>query len=103
MAIVTIAPRSCRAVSGGLHCPRDLRQYLDGDLRENPGDGYRRNATLRDGTVMRITGGPTCSDDMEWWQVRTLDGLGGWISEGDEAAYWIEPWPISMDVVRATA
>ncbi len=71
-------------------------------LRENPGERFRRVATLRNGTLFSVVGGPTCSDSMQWWQVRDFNGLNGWLSEGDEAAYQIEPWPVALEVAQRT-
>ena len=72
-------------------------------LYANPGERFRRTSTLRNGTALYVVGGPTCSDSMQWWRVQGIDGLKGWLPEGDEAMYQIEPWPVSLDVVRRTA
>jgi hypothetical protein len=69
-------------------------------LYANPGERFRRTAMLRSGTALYIVGGPTCSDSMQWWQVLGVDGLRGWLPEGDAAAYRLEPWPVSIDVVK---
>src|SRR5258706_7294797 len=69
-------------------------------LRENPGERFRRGDFVRNGSTVKVVGGPTCSDEMQWWQVRSADGANGWLSEGDEAAYQIEPWPTSLEIVR---
>lgn len=69
-------------------------------LYANPGERFRRMGTLRSNTPLNVIGGPTCSDAMQWWQVLGVDGLRGWIPEGDTTSYHLEPWPISMDVVK---
>ncbi len=69
-------------------------------LYANPGERFRRTATLRSGTVLYIVGGPTCSDSMQWWQILGVDGLRGWLPEGDTTVYRLEPWPVSIDIVK---
>src|SRR5437763_2823900 len=56
-------------------------------LRENPGERFRRTEFVRNGGTVKVVGGPTCSDEMQWWQVRNVDDANGWLSEGDEVAY----------------
>jgi hypothetical protein len=71
-------------------------------LRENPGERFRRVATLREGILFNVVAGPTCSDSMQWWQVRDFNGLSGWLSEGDETTYQIEPWPVALEIAQRT-
>jgi hypothetical protein len=69
-------------------------------LYASPGERFRRTTTLRRGAALYIVGGPICSDSMQWWQVLGADGLRGWLPEGDTTAYRLEPWPVSIDVVK---
>jgi len=47
---------------------------------------------VQPGEQMDIIGGPICSDQWIWWQVRTLaSGVTGWTAEGDKAGYWLMP------------
>jgi hypothetical protein len=49
---------------------------------------------LQPGEKMDIIGGPVCSDQWIWWQVRSLKaGLTGWTAEGDLNSYWLVPVP----------
>ncbi|MCC7449261.1 MAG: hypothetical protein IT324_17715 [Anaerolineae bacterium] len=80
-----------------------FRNVAGSVLRENPGERFRRVATLRSGSLVYIASGPTCADSTQWWQVQTINGVLGWLSEGDETAYQIEPWAASLDVPRRTA
>lgn len=58
-------------------------------LYANPGERFRRVATLRSGMTLRVTSGPVCADARRWWKVRSDDWLTGWIS--DQAGSQIEP------------
>ncbi len=80
-----------------------FRSAIGSVLRENPGERFRRVTTLRNGSLVYIASGPTCSDATQWWQVQTINGVLGWLSEGDEGAYQIEPWSTALDVPRRTA
>lgn len=61
-----------------------------------------RNLPARDGDVIirlipgatfTVIGGPKCSDNWSWWQIRTDKGTTGWISEGGDSddPYYICP------------
>ncbi len=47
---------------------------------------------VQPGEQMDIIGGPICSDQWVWWQIRTLaSGVTGWTAEGDRSGYWLVP------------
>jgi len=46
---------------------------------------------LNDGDSFNVIGGPTCADGYEWWQIKIDDGTTGWVAEGNETSYFIEP------------
>jgi Bacterial SH3 domain len=71
-------------------------------LHANPGESYRRIATLDEGTTLNITDGPTCADGTWWWQAQTFDGRSGWIAESDEPGYQPEPSILSFSAGIAT-
>jgi len=45
------------------------------------------------GTQFTVIGGPSCSDDWSWWNVRLEDGTTGWLAEGGDEVdpYFICP------------
>ncbi len=46
------------------------------------------------GEKVTVIGGPICSDEWIWWQVRSLQsGMTGWTAEGDKQGYWLVPSP----------
>lgn len=46
------------------------------------------------GEKIEILDGPSCSSNMIWWKVKSLEtGLIGWTSEGDTNNYWLVPAP----------
>jgi hypothetical protein len=46
------------------------------------------------GEEVIIIEGPSCSNDMVWWKIRSIDtGLIGWTSEGEKRTYWLVPLP----------
>jgi hypothetical protein len=50
---------------------------------------------LEPGTQFTIIGGPSCSDNWSWWNIRLDDGTTGWVSEGGDEIdpYFICPSP----------
>jgi alpha-2-macroglobulin len=42
-------------------------------------------------TTFDVIGGPTCADSIIWWQIRTQDGVTGWVAEGTNGSYFIDP------------
>ena len=48
-------------------------------------------ARIPEGTGMKIIGGPECHNNIVWWKVSTDGSHSGWISEGKENEYWLEP------------
>ena len=49
---------------------------------------------LQPGERVEIIGGPVCSNQWIWWEVRSkASGLTGWTAEGDSKAYWLVPAP----------
>lgn len=47
-------------------------------------------ADIPAGKTFTILDGPTCAENMAWWQVE-YRGQTGWTAEGQGDAYWIEP------------
>ncbi len=49
---------------------------------------------IQPGEKVAIIGGPICSDEWIWWQVRAIQtGMTGWTAEGDKQSYWLVPVP----------
>lgn len=47
---------------------------------------------IQPGEKVSIIGGPICSDEWIWWQVRSIQtGMTGWTAEGDKQSYWLVP------------
>jgi hypothetical protein len=65
--------------------------WADGiNLRVYPGERYRRVGDVAEGALVDVIGGPSCIDGAEWWQIRTIEGLTGWLLLG-EADHPLEP------------
>ena len=47
-------------------------------------------AVMPHGAVMSIIGGPSCAGGTYWYEV-TYNGLTGWVTEGGDGEYWLEP------------
>jgi hypothetical protein len=62
-------------------------------IRSEPGLDGSKIGLLAEGTKMDIIGGPECMDSFLWWKVKTEDGIIGWVAEGSNGDYMIEPWP----------
>jgi hypothetical protein len=47
---------------------------------------------IQPGEKIVIIGGPICSNEWIWWQIRSLQsGMTGWTAEGDKQSYWLVP------------
>jgi len=95
----TMTAVSERACPGALPPRMVLNQrgqvtYTDGssaNLRAAPASPSILLA-MPEGYEFEVTGGPECHNGLNWWQLRTPDGLVGWAAEGSaDANYWIEP------------
>lgn len=49
------------------------------------------SALLDDGTTLTVLSDAVCAGGYRWYQVQTVDGLTGWVAEGDLTAYYLEP------------
>lgn len=72
--------------------------YRDGqpkNLRAAPGYDGEILYTLVQGVPFEIIGGPVCSGNMNWWQVRIRSNIpaSGWLAEGPRPNYWIRMGP----------
>jgi hypothetical protein len=55
-------------------------------FRSGPGMDYVRWQILKDGDILKITGGPSEDDGVIWWRAVTKTGLVGWAAE-----QWLVP------------
>ncbi|MCZ7544188.1 MAG: SH3 domain-containing protein [Anaerolineae bacterium] len=60
---------------------------------ERPGGRLMR--TLLESSPFLVEGGPECVNRQVWWQIRTRNGIVGWISEGMVGDYFAEACPLS--------
>lgn len=60
------------------------------NLRRTPGSASTRDGQIEPGDEFTVFGGPQCAENLVWWQV-DVDGLRGWIGEGANGVYWVEP------------
>jgi hypothetical protein len=62
-------------------------------VREAPGKTTIVLKTIPEGTEMFIMEGPECADQGVWWRMQTNNGsVTGWVMEGENGVYYIEPW-----------
>lgn len=47
---------------------------------------------MAEGATFTTLYGPACADGYAWWNVQFDSGLEGYIAEGTESEYWLEPW-----------
>lgn len=64
-------------------------------LRAGPGTTYEKLADIPGEMGFMVYSGPTCAENMAWWEVEYYDNNGtpfrGWTSEGQGQTYWLEP------------
>jgi alpha-2-macroglobulin len=59
------------------------------DAFASPFDEHPRTMIYTD-FPLNVVGGPTCSNDMWWWEVQLSTTTNVWIPEGDTSAYWLD-------------
>ena len=63
-------------------------------LRQAANKTSKTLGTIPEGGTMKIEGGPQCSEKGIWWQVKlTKAGTVGWVLEGENGSYFLEPAP----------
>jgi len=55
-------------------------------LRSGPALTHETLLIVEEGTVLQVLEGPQAADGFQWWQVKTPDGIQGWVA-GD----WLVP------------
>lgn len=87
-------------------CPNTLPQRLvtgergrvtDDDptpmnVRQGPRTSFERIGQIPIRGIFFVLEGPECSERYAWYRVQ-YNGLDGWIAEGDDSAYYVEPYP----------
>ncbi len=65
---------------------------LSNRVRSGAGINFTILGTIGPGEIVTIIGGPACSNNWVWWQVRSeSNNLEGWTAEGDLESYWLIP------------
>ena len=68
--------------------------YTDGrplNVRAEPGYSGEIIRQIPEGFQLYIYLGPECVDEVYWWSFYD-EGVQGWVAEGDEGMYYLEPW-----------
>lgn len=87
-------------------CPGSLKSRLTLDMRARvaftdgtnmririeAGFSQKAAASVPEGTLLTILGGPTCVDSVTWWRIRTKDAKEGWMAEYQNGVYLLEPY-----------
>jgi len=71
-----------------------LLPALNTTVRASPGLGGAEVRRIPPGQVFQVIDGPACADAIAWWRIEGVDRDGtwsGWIGEGRDDTYWIEP------------
>lgn len=64
--------------------------FGENNLRSNPGTSASVIGVIPPGGVVRVLDGPTCVDDLIWWQIAYENQI-GWTAEGEGEIYWLQP------------
>lgn len=62
-------------------------------LRAQPSLSAEKVHVIAAGRKMSILQGPVCADSSYWWYIQSEQGFEGWVREGDNEDYWIDPLP----------
>ncbi|GAB4435823.1 MAG: hypothetical protein Kow00120_02760 [Anaerolineae bacterium] len=69
---------------------RVTRDGLPSNLRSAPATTGELLVQIPSGARFSVVGGPQCGEEMVWWQA-TYGSFTGWVAEGQDADYYIEP------------
>lgn len=61
------------------------------NLRAGPGTTHEVIEQVTTGTVFYVLEGPECSARYSWYRIE-VDGMDGWLAEGDSTNYYVEPY-----------
>jgi serine/threonine protein kinase len=67
---------------------------LNTTVRAAPGVSSAEVRRIPPGQTFQVVDGPACADAIAWWRIEGVDRNGswnGWIGEGRDGTYWIEP------------
>lgn len=67
--------------------------FTDGsplNMRDTASRSGNRIGQIPEGSILSVQHGPFCADSIWWWQIQ-WEGLSGWIAEGADGAYFVEP------------
>lgn len=53
-------------------------------VRVSPARSANTLVQIQPGAQFTVIGGPSCSDNWSWWNIRLDDGTIGWVSEGGD-------------------
>lgn len=60
-------------------------------IRKQPTTSGKILGRIPEGTRFLIVGGHTCSDGYTWWNIELANGTRGWMAEGKDNSYYLEP------------
>ncbi len=93
-------------VEPGQNCPEPQALTIGGSavnavnltVRAEPVSGALALSVIPAQTLMTVTGGPACGEDMNWWQVTAPSGLEGqtvtgWVTEGMGGDLYLGVYP----------
>lgn len=62
-------------------------------VRSEAGKSATVLGQMPEGTEMTVIDGPVCVGEGLWWKITSADGkLNGWVLEGEDGDYYLEPW-----------
>jgi hypothetical protein len=60
------------------------------NIRTDPSTSSTQIGQIPGGELFIVLQGPTCADNLAWWQVN-YNGTIGWTVEGQDQTYWLDP------------
>jgi hypothetical protein len=61
-------------------------------VRESPGISFDRIGRVAPGQTFQVIEGPMCADDMAWFEIiYGISAIRGWVAEGRDGEYFVEP------------
>lgn len=92
-------------------CPLPPRLTADGRGQIVPGDPVYIRAEpsrfapaigwMRSMRVFQVLAGPQCAEGRYWWQVQNNEAEIGWVAEGADGHYWLQPYAFDCETALA--
>lgn len=76
----------------GMHARVTVTNGIPLRVRSDPSYSQKVRQQIPEATEFDVIDGPVCAEQTVWWKIQSGDGLKGWVAEGQDGEYYVEPW-----------